>query len=68
MPAGTPPAIVQRLNTETVKILRQPEFVAWLLSQGADATPCTPDEFTAFLKSELALYARLVKQSGMKPD
>jgi tripartite-type tricarboxylate transporter receptor subunit TctC len=68
VPAGTPAPIVQRLNAETVKILRQPEFVAWLLSQGADATPCTPDEFTAFLKSELALYARLVRQSGMKPD
>jgi len=68
VPAGTPASIVQRLNTETVKILRQPEFVAWLLSQGADATPSTPEEFTTFLKAELALYARLVKQSGMKPD
>ena len=68
VPAGTPAPIVQRLNAETVKILRQPDFVAWLLSQGADATPSTPEEFTTFLKSELALYARLVKQSGMKPD
>ena len=68
VPAGTPTPIVQRLNAETVKILRQPDFVAWLLSQGADATPSTPEEFTTFLKSELALYARLVKQSGMKPD
>jgi tripartite-type tricarboxylate transporter receptor subunit TctC len=68
VPAGTPAPIVQRLNAETVKILRQPDFVAWLLSQGADATPSTPEEFTTFLKAELALYARLVKQSGMKPD
>jgi tripartite-type tricarboxylate transporter receptor subunit TctC len=68
VPSGTPAPIVQRLNAETVKILRQPDFVAWLLSQGADATPSTPEEFTTFLKSELALYARLVKQSGMKPD
>jgi tripartite-type tricarboxylate transporter receptor subunit TctC len=68
VPAGTPAPIVQRLNAEVVKILRQAEFVAWLLSQGADATPSTPEEFTAFLKTELALYARLVKQSGMKPD
>jgi len=68
VPAGTPVAIVQRLNADVVKQLTTPEFVSWLLAQGADATPSTPEAFTAFMKSELALYARLVRQSGMKAE
>jgi tripartite-type tricarboxylate transporter receptor subunit TctC len=68
VPAGTPAAIVQRLNGDVVKILNMPEFVSWLLAQGADATPSTPEAFTAFMKSELAMYAKLIRQSGMKPD
>ncbi len=35
---------------------------------GADAAPSTPEEFGAFLKLELALYATLIKKAGMKPD
>ncbi len=67
-PAGTPPAIIERLNAEVVKILRAGDFKSWLLAQGADAAPSTPEEFGAFMKSELALYATLIKKSGMKPD
>jgi tripartite-type tricarboxylate transporter receptor subunit TctC len=67
-PAGTPPAIIERLNGDVVKILRSNDFKNWLLAQGADAVPTTPEEFSAFMKSELALYATLVKKSGMKPD
>ena len=68
MPAGVPAPIVQTLNAQVVRILGQPEFRAWLLTQGADATPSTPEAFAEFMKAELALYARLVKQSGMKAD
>jgi len=68
MPAGVPAPIVQTLNAQVVRILGQPDFRAWLLTQGADATPSTPEAFAEFMKAELALYARLVKQSGMKAD
>jgi tripartite-type tricarboxylate transporter receptor subunit TctC len=67
-PAGTPHAIIERLNAEVVKILSASDFKNWLLTQGADAAPSTPEEFGAFLKSELALYATLIKKSRMKPD
>src|SRR5450759_1585977 len=68
LPAGAPPAIVARLNTEFVKVLSANDFKAWLMDQGADATPGTPDEFAAFVKSEIARYAPLVRKSGMRPD
>jgi len=68
VPAGTPAAIVTRLNTELVKILRQPEFRDWLVAQGADPAPGTPEELALFVKAELVKYAKIVKDSGMKPE
>ena len=68
VPAGTPAAIIARLNSETVKILRAPEFRDWLVGQGADPAPSTPEELAAFVKAELVKYAKLVKDSGMKPE
>jgi tripartite-type tricarboxylate transporter receptor subunit TctC len=68
VPAGTPAAIVGKLNVELVKILRTPDFRDWLVAQGADPAPGTPDELAAFVKSELAKYAKIVKDSGMRPD
>jgi tripartite-type tricarboxylate transporter receptor subunit TctC len=68
VPAGTPAAIIGRLNIEVVKILRAPDFRDWLVAQGADPAGSTPDELAAFVKTELAKYAKLVKDSGMRPD
>lgn len=68
VPAATPPAIVMRLNTELVRILRQPEFRDWLVAQGADPAPGSPEELAQFVKAELVKYAKIVKDSGMKPE
>lgn len=68
VPAGTPPAIVNRLHAEFVKVIDAPQFKAWLLEQGAEAAPTTPEELAAFVKSELALYAGIVKKSGMRAE
>ena len=68
VPAGTPAAIVARLNAEVVKILRAPDFRDWLVAQGADPVGSTPDELAAFVKTELVKYAKIVKDSGMRPD
>ena len=67
-PAGTSPSIVARLNAEFVKVLSASDFKAWLMDQGADAAPGTPDEFARFVKSEIARYAPLIRKSGMRPD
>ncbi len=68
VPAGTPAAIIARLNAEVVKILRAPDFRDWLVAQGADPVGSTPDELAAFVKAELVKYAKIVKDSGMRPD
>ena len=68
VPAGTPALIVSKLNAEVVKILRAPDFRDWLVAQGADPVGSTPDELAAFVKTELVKYAKIVKDSGMRPD
>ncbi len=65
-PAGTPPAIVQRLNTEIVKILKNPEVQALLLKQGLEATPSTPAEMAAEIKADIEMYAKLLKAAGIE--
>ena len=67
-PAGTPPPVINRLHAEFLKVLNNPEFKSWLLSQGAEAAPSTAEEITAQIKRELALYAPIIKKSGMKAD
>jgi tripartite-type tricarboxylate transporter receptor subunit TctC len=68
VPAGTPAVIITKLNAEVVKILRAPDFRDWLVAQGADPVGSTPDELAAFVKTELVKYAKIVKDSGMRPD
>ena len=68
VPAGTPAAIIARLNAETIKILNAPEFRAWLIGQGADPAGSSPEELAAYVKTEIVKYAKIVKDSGMRPE
>ena len=67
-PAGTPPDIVRRWNAETHKVMQSPEIQARLLNEGARFIPMTPGEFGAFVKSEIAKWAPVVKASGARVD
>jgi tripartite-type tricarboxylate transporter receptor subunit TctC len=70
-PAGTPPAIVERLNTELVKILDMPDIRKNLADQGADVTNTegrTPAGFDAFMRQEQARWGAVVRQAGIKPE
>jgi len=67
-PAGTPPQIIRRLNTELVKIIDSPEIREQWISGGAEAVPTTPEEFAAFIQSEHARWSRLIKQTGVKME
>jgi len=67
-PAGTPSEIIAKWNTEVTKILSSPDMRERLLAQGADPAPTTPAEFAAFIRSEIAKYAKIVKASGAKVD
>ena len=67
-PASTPSTIVEKLSLEISQITRLPEIREKFLSLGAEPVGNTAEEFAAFNKSELAKWARIVKQSGARVD
>lgn len=66
-PAGTPPAIVARLNTELAAIVAQPEMKAKLAALGVDYTAMSPAQFGDFQKAELAKWQKIVKDGKLTP-
>jgi tripartite-type tricarboxylate transporter receptor subunit TctC len=68
VPAATPRDIVTRLNTETVKVLRMPDIRERLMANGAEPVGSTPDEFGAFMKSESAKWARVIKEANIRAE
>ena len=67
-PAGTPKEIVSRLHQEIVKLLQLPEIKERFNALGAEVTPSTPDQLAALVKSDLARWSKIVKDSGAQLD
>jgi tripartite-type tricarboxylate transporter receptor subunit TctC len=67
-PAGTPRAAIERLNRDTAKALESAEVRDKLLAQGAEPMPGTPEAFASFMREEMAKWAPVVKQAGIKLD
>lgn len=67
-PARTPPAIVQRLNTEITTLLRTAEFGERFKNLGMEPQPTTPEQLQALMRSELAAYGQVIKRAGIKVD
>ena len=67
-PAGTPAAAITRLNTEVNKIVQSPEVRDRLLAQGAEPMTGTPQAFGEFMRAEMAKWAPVVRQAGVKLD
>jgi len=67
-PAGLSPAIVARINAEVQKIMRSPEIQKRLETEGAQFIPMSPEQFAAFQKSELAKWAKTIKDANIKMD
>ena len=65
-PAGTPKAIVDRLNREINAVLKMPDIQARLLKNAAQSYDWSSEEFTKFAKGELERYKEVVRQSGAK--
>jgi tripartite-type tricarboxylate transporter receptor subunit TctC len=65
-PVGTPPAIVKTIHAQTVKMLAQPDVKERLATLGAEPVGNSPAEFAAFVRAEIAKWARIVKQAGLK--
>jgi tripartite-type tricarboxylate transporter receptor subunit TctC len=67
-PAGTPKAIVTRLNSEIVKIVDSPEVTKRFVSEGSEPIGSTPEEFARYLKAEIAKWTKAVAASGARVD
>jgi len=67
-PARTPATIVGKLHLETVKALALPDLRAKLADLGLEGIGNSPDEFAAVIKSEIPKWAKVIKESGIRPD
>jgi tripartite-type tricarboxylate transporter receptor subunit TctC len=67
-PAGTPDAVVQRLNREVADAVRDPEIRKKLIDLGADPESNTPAEFAALMKADTARWAKVVKVAKIEPQ
>jgi tripartite-type tricarboxylate transporter receptor subunit TctC len=67
-PAGTPAAIIERLNKETVAAVSSKETSEALDKNGAEPITSTPAELAAMIKDGVAKYAKVVKDAGVKPE
>ena len=65
-PAGTPAAVVQKLNGAFVGALQQPDVIAVLRNGGMDVAPSSAPELGAFLKEDIERWAAVVKQAGIE--
>jgi tripartite-type tricarboxylate transporter receptor subunit TctC len=67
-PANTPPAIIRRLYNEIVKVVNTPDMQSYMASQGAEPALMGPEEFGAYIKADIAMWAKVVKAAGIKPE
>lgn len=67
-PAGMPAAVVEKLNAAIVRIVKEPAMQKFLSEQGAEPLTTTPAEYGAYIRSEVAKWAKAVKDSGARVD
>ena len=67
-PAGTPAALVNRLNSEINKALAAPDMKDKLLAAGIQPLGNTPEQFGTFIRSEAVRYAKVIKDAGIQPQ
>ena len=67
-PAGTPKAIITRLNADTLKALRTRDVHELLIRQGMDPAGSTPAEFDAYLRADIAKWTNVVRDAGIKAN
>ncbi len=67
-PAKTPRPVVLRLNAEAKRALAVPEINERLIAQGVDPVGNSPEEFAAYVRTEIIKWAKVIKASGAKPE
>jgi tripartite-type tricarboxylate transporter receptor subunit TctC len=68
VPAGTPPAVVRRIHQALSKALAAPAMKERIVGVGAEVVGSSPEEFTAFIKSEFSAWAKVIKETGIKVE
>jgi tripartite-type tricarboxylate transporter receptor subunit TctC len=68
LPAATPPAVIDRLSAELIRIIRSPEVRERLVAQGAEVYTMTPAEFSAFFERERKQWAAVVAAADIRID
>jgi tripartite-type tricarboxylate transporter receptor subunit TctC len=67
-PAKTPRPVIAKLSSEVARIVDLPDVKERLRAVGADPAPTTPEEFDAYIRSEVAKFQKIVKDAGIKPE
>ena len=67
-PAGTPRSTITCLHAETVKAVRFPGMTEQLLAQGAEPIASSPQEFDAYLRTEIDRWEKLIARAHIRPD
>lgn len=67
-PAKTPREIITRINSDAVRIVNSPELKERLKAEGSDPVGNTPEEYAAFLRDEVAKWAKVIKFAGVRPE
>jgi len=68
-PGKTDPMIIQKLQTEIAKVVKNPEIIKRLVNDGGnELIGNTPEEFSAQIKSELAMYSKLIKENSIRAE
>ena len=67
-PKGTPKDVVQKLNVEIERALKDPEFAGRISAMGVDPLGGTPEEFAAFLPKEIQRWKQIVQDANVKVE
>jgi tripartite-type tricarboxylate transporter receptor subunit TctC len=68
VPAGTPREVIARLNSELTRAMSAPDIRARFTAEGADPATGTPEQFGAFLKSEIAMWTKVVRDANITAE
>jgi tripartite-type tricarboxylate transporter receptor subunit TctC len=67
-PRATPPAVVKQLHEAIARVVKRPEIRERLVGQGYDPVANTPEEFSAYLRAEVAKWSKVIRERGMRVD